>query len=76
MRLLVCDDIMTSSERKELRYKRRREKRDLKINRRCELYSNINNAFRFSKVMYYADKCCNGVSGKNQLCILCYMNLL
>ena len=64
MRLLACDDIMTSSERKELRYKRRKEKRDKKNNGRCELYSNINNAFRFSKVMYYADKCCNGVRWK------------
>lgn len=64
MRLLFCDNIMTSSERKELRYKRRKEKRDKKNNRRCELYSNINNVFRFSKVMYYANKCCNGVRWK------------
>ena len=55
---------MTSIERKEARYQRRCNKRNAKINRRCELFSSINDAFRFSKVMYYADKCCNGVRWK------------
>ena len=55
---------MTSAERKEARYQRRRDKRNAKINRRCELFSSINNAFRFGKVMYYADKACNGVRWK------------
>lgn len=34
--------LMNSSERRELRYRRRCEKRNKKIDRRCELYSDIN----------------------------------
>lgn len=55
---------MNSSERRELRYRRRCEKRNKKIDRRCELFSDVNKCFTFSKVMYYADKCCNGVRWK------------
>ena len=56
MRLLVCDDIMTSSERKELRYQRRQKRRVAKILERSNMYADINKAFCFHKVMYYANK--------------------
>lgn len=55
---------MTSKERKEARYQRRKQKRIDIINKRSEMYANIDNAFCFHKVMYYANKCCNGVRWK------------
>lgn len=55
---------MNSLERKELRYLRRKQKRDLKNTERSNMYSNVNDAFVFHKVMYYADKCCKGVGYK------------
>ena len=55
---------MNSIERKELRYLRRKEKRNLKNIERSNKYGNINDAFVFHKVMYYAGKCCNGVGYK------------
>lgn len=55
---------MNSYERHELRYLRRKEKRD-KINYERSLkYANLDNAFCFHKVMYYADKCCKNVGFK------------
>lgn len=55
---------MTSRERKELRYIRRKNKREEKNIYRSEKYANVNNCFIFSKVMYYSDKCCKGVRWK------------
>ncbi len=55
---------MTSKERKELRYKRRKNKRDNKNIDRSKRYADVNNCFTFSKVMYYSDKCCKGVKWK------------
>ena len=55
---------MNSKERKEQRYQRRKEKREKKIIERSNKYADINNAFCFHKVMYYANKCCNGVRWK------------
>lgn len=54
---------MTSKDRKEARYKRRKKRIDV-INKRSEMYSSIDSAFCFHKVMYYASKCCNGVRWK------------
>lgn len=55
---------MNSIERKELRYKRRNDKRLKKIEERSKEYANLNKAFCFSKAMYYSDKCCKGVGYK------------
>ena len=55
---------MNSIERKELRYRKRKEKRILKNIERSNKYGNIEDAFTFHKVMYYADKCCKGVGYK------------
>lgn len=54
---------MNSIERKELRYQRRKKlrmKKNIERSNKC----NINDAFVFHKVMYYADKCCKGVGYK------------
>ena len=51
---------MNSIERKEKRYLRRKNKRLEKNISRSNLYGNINTAFCFHKVMYYADLCCKG----------------
>ena len=55
---------MNSRERKEKRYLRRKEKRLNKIIERSNRYASINEAFCFHKVMFYSDKCCNGVRWK------------
>ena len=51
---------MNSLERKEIRYKRRKEKRNNINSNRYNVY----NAFTFSNVLYYADKCCLNVGYK------------
>lgn len=55
---------MNSRERKELRYLRRKAKREDKIKRRSDLFADINRCFSFSIVMKYSFKCCNGVGWK------------
>lgn len=55
---------MTNKERKEKRYLRRKQKRKEKIITRSNHYGDLNNAFKFHKVLYYSDKCCNGVRWK------------
>ena len=55
---------MNSIERKELRYIRRKEKRNFKNIERSNKYGSIESAFTFHKVMFYADKCCKGVGYK------------
>lgn len=50
---------MNSLERKEIRYQRRKEKRNSK-----NKIIKIENAFCFHKAMMYADKCCKGVGYK------------
>lgn len=55
---------MTSKERKEKRYLRRKKKCEDKIIERSNKYADIDKAFTFSKVLKYADKCCNGVRWK------------
>lgn len=55
---------MNSIERKELRYQRRKLKRNYKKDIDSYKYGNINDAFTFHKVMFYAYKCCNGVRWK------------
>lgn len=55
---------MNSFERHEKRYLRRKAKRDKKVLDRSKYYADLNRSFCFSKVMYYADKCCRGVGYK------------
>ena len=55
---------MTSTERKQARYERRKNKRLKIIEERSNKYADLNKAFCFSKAMYYGDKCCNGVGYK------------
>ena len=55
---------MTSKERKDVRYLRRKAKRDKKVLDRSKYYDDLNKAFCFFIVMHYADKCCNGVRYK------------
>ena len=55
---------MNSVERKQARYERRKNKRLRIIEERSSKYADLNNAFCFSKAMYYGDKCCNGVGYK------------
>ena len=55
---------MNSLERRESRFFRRKFKREQKNIERSNLYASLDNAFTFSKVMYYADKCCKGVGYK------------
>lgn len=55
---------MTCKKRIEARYIRRKNKRYLKDLERNNKYSNVNDAFCFHKVMYYAYKCCKGVGYK------------
>ena len=55
---------MNSRERKDARYLRRKVLRESKNIYRSNKYASIEEAFCFHKVMYYADKCCNGVRYK------------
>ena len=55
---------MNNLERHEARYLRRKAKRENKIKERSNFYADLDRAFTFSKVMYYADKCCKGVGYK------------
>lgn len=55
---------MTSEERKEIRYRRRKAKRDNKVLERSKQYANLEHAFCFHKAMYYGDKCKKGVGFK------------
>lgn len=58
---------MTSKERKEKRYLRRKKKREDKIIERSNMYADLDSSFTFSKVLMYADKCCNGVRWKKSI---------
>lgn len=61
---IFCEVDMNSRERKELRYQRRKKRREEKNIIRNNKYGSIDEAFCFHKVMYYADKCCKGVGFK------------
>lgn len=55
---------MTSFERREGRYKRRKKKREDKVLEESNYYADVNRVFCFSKVMVYAYKCCKGIGYK------------
>lgn len=55
---------MTSQERREARYQRRRAKRQKKREERCTALGPIDKVFSFRKMFRYGRKCCNGVRWK------------
>ena len=55
---------MNSLERKELRYQRRKKKREDKLITNSNKYADVNNCFVFSKVYDYAKKCTRNVGYK------------
>ena len=55
---------MNSLERKELRYQRRKKKREDKLIINSDKYADVNNCFVFSKVYDYAKKCTRNVGYK------------
>lgn len=55
---------MTSEERREARYQRRKEKRALKKQERCDSLGPIQRVFGYRKMFLYGKKCCNGVRWK------------
>ena len=55
---------MTSEERREARYQRRKQKRALKKQERCDSLGPIQRVFSYRKMFLYGKKCCNGVRWK------------
>ena len=55
---------MNSLDRKELRYQRRKKKRENKLITNSNKYADVNNCFVFSKVYDYAKKCTRNVGYK------------
>ena len=55
---------MTSAERHEARYQRRKAKRQEKREARCAALGSIGKVFSYRKMFFYGRKCCNGVRWK------------
>ena len=55
---------MTSEERREARYQRRRAARLARKQARCAALGPAEDVFSFRKLFYYGKKCCNGVRWK------------
>ena len=55
---------MNSLERKELRYQRRKRKREDKLIINSDKYADVNKCFTFNKVYGYAKKCTRNVGYK------------
>ena len=56
--------IMTSQERREARYPRRKAKRQAKREARCAALGPIDKVFSYRKMFFYGRRCCNGVRWK------------
>jgi len=56
--------IMTSQERREARYQRRKAKRQARREARCAALGPINKVFSYRKMFFYGRRCCNGVRWK------------
>ena len=56
--------IMTSQERREARYQRRKAKRQAKREARCAALGPIDKVFSYRKMFFYGRRCCNGVRWK------------
>ena len=59
--------IMTSQERREARYQRRKAKRQERKQARCDALGPINQVFSYRKMFFYGKKCCNGVRWKQSV---------
>lgn len=55
---------MTSQERREARYQRRKAKRQARREARCAALGSIDKVFGYRKMFMYGQKCCNGVRWK------------
>ena len=58
---------MTSVERREARYQRRKAKRQAKREARCAALGSIDKVFSYRKMFFYGRKCCNGVRWKQSV---------
>lgn len=58
---------MTSQERHEARYQRRKAKRQERKQARCDALGPINKVFSYRKMFMYGRKCCNGVRWKQSV---------
>ena len=58
---------MTSEERREARYQRRRAKRAANRQKRCEGLGPIGKVFSYREMFKYGRKCCNGVRWKQSV---------
>ena len=56
--------IMTSQERREARYQRRKAKRQARREARCAALGPIDKVFSYRKMFFYGHRCCNGVNWK------------
>lgn len=59
--------IMTSQERHEARYQRRKAKRQERKQARCDALGPINKVFSYRTMFFYGRKCCNGVRWKQSV---------
>ena len=55
---------MTSQERREARYQRRRARRLEKKRARCDHLGGLKKSFGYRKMFFWGKKCCNGVRWK------------
>ena len=58
---------MTSSERREARYQRRKAKRQAKREARCAALGPIDKVYSYRKMFFHGRKCCNGVRWKQSV---------
>lgn len=58
---------MTSVERREARYQRRKAKRQAKREARCAALGSIDKVYSYRKMFFYGRKCCNGVRWKQSV---------
>lgn len=58
---------MTSAERREARYQRRKAERQAKREARCAALGPVDKVFSYRKMFFYGRKCCNGVRWKQSV---------
>ena len=59
--------IMTSQERHEARFQRRKAKRQARKQARCNALGPVDKVFSYRKMFFYGKKCCNGVRWKQSV---------
>ena len=58
---------MTSEERREARYQRRKAKRQERREARCAALGDIGQVYSYRKMFFYGKRCCNGVRWKQSV---------